>query len=640
MGNLQEIEKISRLMDAESLKQGTKLPHFFDLETDGVFPDLTKIHCIVIKNHGVSLSFGPDEIDLAVDHLSRAPVLCGHNIIGFDIPVLQHLFPGFKPKDVVLDTMVMSRLLWPSPELRSIDYARKNRKVPEDKVREIAGRHSLKAWGIRLGNWKGDYGDQADAWAEFDEEMLDYCEQDVEVTEALYNHLVKFGALDYPGALNLEHRLAEVIAHQERQGFTFDIQAAQKLYAELDSKVTPMLAEIQRQLPPIEPQCMGPYKNQQARMEREFPGKDWRDLEHRFAMTAAGIKFKWTKRQEFNPGSGKQIEERFKALGWKPTKYTEKGNVCTDAEVLIELGQQFPEAQALGEWAMLDKRLGQLANGDNAWLKMVGDDGKIHGRCDQMGTVTHRFAHFSPNMAQVPNTHAPYGPECRSLFIPQPGWDLVGCDADGLELRMLGHYMAPFDGGGFANEVVHGDIHTANQNAADLPTRDMAKVFIYALIYGGGDGQIGSIVGGGVAEGKALRARFYRRLPALKRLTDAVRKAAARTKKLKALDGRVLHVRSAHSALNTLLQSAGSIVVKTATVLFADDLRSQGLEMGPDWSLVAHVHDEWQTECRKELTDVVCKAGPAAVQRAGRALNLKVETTGTAQSGASWAETH
>ena len=328
-------------------------------------------------------------------------------------------------------------------------------------------------------------------------------------------------------------------------------------------------------------------------------------------------------------------------------EFTDGGAPKLSEEVLEFIGEHYPEGRPLAEFMMLEKRLGAISGGDNAWLKLVGDDGRMHGRCNTMGAVTFRFTHSEPNMTQVPSNGKPYGKECRALFHAPAGWKQVGCDVAGLELRMLGHYMSPFDGGEFIKVLLDGDIHTRNQQAAGLPTRNDAKTFIYAFLYGAGDVKLGTILHPKETSesklkkaGKLLRQRFLAQTPALMKLTDLVQKKVAREKKLRAIDGRTLYVRSAHSALNTLLQSAGAIATKVATVEFKRLLEAQDLWMEQDWCLVAHVHDEWQTMCKEEYAETVAVTAVEAIQKAGVVLGFRCPLTGDYKIGQNWSETH
>jgi DNA polymerase I-like protein with 3'-5' exonuclease and polymerase domains len=235
-------------------------------------------------------------------------------------------------------------------------------------------------------------------------------------------------------------------------------------------------------------------------------------------------------------------------------------------------------------------------------------------------------------MAQIPSSSSPYGEECRSCWIVDEGYSLVGADASGLELRMLAHYMKDVD---YVREVCEGDIHTKNQNAAGLQTRPQAKTFIYAFLYGAGPAKIGSIVGGGRQEGEQLIGSFLDNTPALKALRAKVERMAEKGH-LPGLDGRRLFVRSTHSALNTLLQSAGAIVMKQALVILSNKIKKDKI----DAHFVVNVHDEFQLEVRRDQAEIVSKLAVESIADAGVLLELNCPLTGDYKIGSSWAQTH
>jgi DNA polymerase I-like protein with 3'-5' exonuclease and polymerase domains len=308
-----------------------------------------------------------------------------------------------------------------------------------------------------------------------------------------------------------------------------------------------------------------------------------------------------------------------------------------DEDVLKQL--DYEEADLLFEFLLLNKRIGQLATGQNAWLKLERN-GKMHGQVITSGTATFRCTHNRPNVSQTPSVSAPYGVECRSLFHAPKGNVLVGADLSSLELVCLAHYMAKYDDGIYANEVSSGDVHSMNQRSAGLPTRSNAKVFIYGFLYGAGAAKIGSIVGGSEAEGRKLINKFMKATPAIKILREAVIKSVKAKGSLTGLDGRTLPIRSEHSALNMLLQSAGAILAKRATVIFYENLTRMGYEFGKDYALVAHVHDEIQVICKKELADIVGREAVKSFELAGEYYELRCPLTGEYKQGQTWADTH
>ena len=242
------------------------------------------------------------------------------------------------------------------------------------------------------------------------------------------------------------------------------------------------------------------------------------------------------------------------------------------------------------------------------------------------------MTHTQPKMAQIPSTNSPYGKECRECWTVDRGNKLVGIDASGLELRMLAHYMNDKE---YTNEILNGDIHTTNQKLAGLESRSQAKTFIYALLYGAGDAKLGSVAKRNRAGGKELRRQFLNSLPSFKHLVQRVQRES-KAGFVKGLDGRKLHIRSEHAALNTLLQGAGAIVMKEALVILDKILKRLSL----DAKFVANVHDEWQIECKTEDAEQVGKLGVTAIIEAGKKLNLTCPLDGDYSVGDGWHETH
>lgn len=509
-------------------------------------------------------------------YLDSCDLIIMHNGICFDAPVLRKNWNITMKQSQMCDTLVLSRLLSPSLE----------------------GGHSLAAWGQRLGFPKGDFSD----WdAGYSAEMEAYCIQDTLVTEKLYLHLTteltrnKFEER----SIKLEHNVQAVIAKQEESGFKLNERDAIILLSTLQNKLVVLETELQNIFP-----------TKTILRVSEKTGKPLKPII-----------------EPFNPGSRKQIGERLQEKGWKPDKYTETGQPIVDEGTLE--GLDFPEAKAIAEYLLLQKRIAQI----QSWLKVVQPDGRVRGKVITNGAVTGRMTHHSPNMAQVPSCGSPYGEDCRDLWIVEKGYKLVGIDASGLELRMLAHYM---EDDAYIYEVTQGDIHTANQKAAGLETRSQAKTFIYAFLYGAGAAKIGKVVGAGAREGQKLIDSFLENTPKLRALREKVARISKSSGSLPGLDGRRLYIRSDHAALNTLLQGAGAIVMKQALVILDERLS----KLGVDYKFVANVHDEWQVEVEEAYADMVGKLGVQAIEQAGRVLKMRCPLTGAYKVGNSWKETH
>ena len=558
-----------------------------DIETDS---KQTKIWLCYTHNSETGEYICHTKPDTLIPLINKAERLIGHNLIGFDAPVLNKLWGTKIGLKKVRDTLIMSRLHNPS----------------------IENGHSLAAWGKRLGNRKVEYtriwhwmkGLQYDkvSTAPYDDPIDSlnrfYCRQDVSVTVDLYK-LLSQELRGWGESVQLEHDVAAILKRQEQHGFKFDKHKGEALLAQLTGEVADIESELQVTFPPI--------------VEERVSDKTGKPLK--------------TKVTPFNPGSRQQIAERLATLGVTFTEETEKGSTIINEKVLE--GIDLPEAKLIARYLMLQKRISQVSS----WFDVVQPDGRVHGRVITNGAVTGRMTHISPNMAQVPNSGSEYGSECRELWTVEPGNKLVGIDASGLELRMLAHYMKDAR---YTDEILNGDIHTANQKAAGLLNRNTAKTFIYAFLYGAGAAKIGAIVGSDEKDGRKLMRRFLRNTPALGELKDKVSRLYERDGFLPGLDGRHLLVRSEHSALNTLLQGAGAILMKKSLVILNNKLKCGII----DAKFCANVHDEWQVEVSEEDAEQVGKMAVAAIEEAGVALGLRCPTTGEYNVGNNWKETH
>ena len=541
---------------------------YLDLEADGLNP--TRIWCVVTRENGVNtVHKDPGSLCKA---LEGSVSVCGHNLIGYDLPVLKRLWGVSVAPERIVDTLVLSRLYDPSR----------------------AGGHSLKVWGELLGFPKGDHDD----WSCLSTAMIEYCERDTEVTEAVHKQLVRDMAGFDQRSIDLEHKVQYAVQQQERNGWLLDQELSYDLLATFKERMNEIEEELQEKFPPI--------------IHQRWSEKTGKRLKDRVEV--------------FNVGSRQQIARRLSTLGVVFEKVTEKGNPIVDEAVLDTI--DLPEARSISEYLMLQKRYAQV----HSWLQHVQDDGRVHGRVISNGAVTGRMTHQSPNMAQVPASHSPYGHECRSCWTVPEGKALVGFDASGLELRMLAHYM---DDKEFTNVLLTEDIHTRNQLAAGLETRPQAKTFIYAFLYGAGDAKIGTIVGGSAKDGADLKRRFLSNTPSLESLRDRVARASGRGY-LTGLDGRRLRVRSEHAALNTLLQAAGAIVMKQALVTLDNYARQWKL----DYKFIGNIHDEVQSEVAADQAEKYGWLAVECLKAAGVEFDLRCPLDGEYKVGTTWAETH
>jgi DNA polymerase I-like protein with 3'-5' exonuclease and polymerase domains len=418
----------------------------FDIETDDL--NATKVWCLVAKEvNGESFRFGPDKIEEGLDLLKSAELLIGHNIIGFDLPVLKRLY-DFNHSGKIIDTLVMSRLYNP--------------------VRENG--HSLKTWGYRLGVYKQEQPE----FQNYSPKMLNYCEQDVILNEAVYKHLVNEGMGFSKQSFEIEQMTASIMNEQEQTGFYFDTKQAMTLLSKLKQKMSNVEDEVQQTFKP-----------------------------------------KWI--------DDKQVLPYIKKNG----ELSKRGLTDEEYESILISGNHGP---------FIRKKLVEFNLGSR---------------------------------------------------------------------KQIGEYLI------------------------------QAKTFIYALVYGAGDAKIGKIINGDIKKGKQLKERFYRNLPALKKLRDRVQQASNRGY-LKGIDGRKIYVRSQHSALNTLLQGSGAIVMKQAMINLYLSMRLNSI----DANFVANIHDEWQLQVKESQADYIGRLGVESIEKVTEQFNMRCDLTGQYKIGGNWSETH
>lgn len=669
----------------------------WDIETDGLLDEVTKVHCIsaIDRETGREYRFTDNLYYQGLDGtftseavprdgtiadglalLESAEVIGGHFIAGYDLPALRKLY-GWEYKGYARDSKAELRVTYPNLKNKDFDAVRKKELPAEFTSAGMVGAQTLRAWGIRIGGeQKQDFNpaDYGHTWKTipFTKEMDDYCMQDVRTNVSLFDFIDSKG-FD-TRCLWLENKTQGIITRQEQHGWLFNEEAAEGLAKELMMKHEAANAKCQETILPfyiMDGAVTKTYKRtSKVWTENELGGQIHPKKKTRgwFSWNCAGATRSPIKMVVFNPGSRDHIANRLtKLFGWQPAEYTETGKAKLDETILSTL--PYPEARVIAEYMMLDKRLGQLATGKQAWFNHVKDSGRIHGRVNPNGAVTGRMTHSSPNVAQVPKVGSPYGEECRSLFTVPSGKKLVGCDADGLELCMLAHYLARYDEGAYTDIILSGDkskgtdIHTRNQKALQFNDRNNAKTWIYAFLYGAQNFLLGCVVVDDMTEesreaffkanpegkprneatsklGGRSRTRLEKQFPALKKLLRDVKKVA-KTKWMFGLDGRPLYVRSQHSALNTLLQSAGAVVMKYALVYMDEALQVNAkLTFGKDYEFVGNIHDEVQIEADNSHAEQVGKLAAKGIKEAGLFFNLRCPTTGSYDIGDSWADTH
>ncbi len=618
---------------------------YFDLETTGLLrqPDL-RIHCMgwAVDDGPVTLTVGHDEVVAVLQGvLENRPdegnsYLIAHNLMGFDLPILKR-FTGLDPKALGWmnhDTKVVGSLVDP----------------------EFSGTHSLADWGIRVKAPKDDYKERCiakgiDPWAAYNEDMGLYCKQDVVTLRKidLYQREKYLNDYDWTQSLALEHAIAGIMAEQEYTGVYFDRVAANSLEAQMIQKIADLTDTCTKL---VKPKCVQGDEVKATFKKNGQPSA--------IAIKALGLDPELSKGEmiagpfsrvsfsEYDLDSRHQVIQLLQLHGWKPTEWTDKGNPkFTEDSITSQLGGV---GKDLAERFVCITRLGALRN----WMKAVRDDERISAKAFSQATPTGRMRHSV--VVNVPRPGTAWGKEMRALFGAKPGMELTGCDAAGLELRMLAHYMGDPE---YTRQILEGDIHWYNVQLMGLVPkgtardkdgpqhvlhdlfRNVAKTFIYALIYGAGDGKIGTIVAGlpgwsgSEADGALLRGRFMKGLPKYEALMERIAKGSKK-KWLLGIDGRKLYIRHEHAGLNLLMQSAGSILVKAATIYAREQIRKKKIPARQ----VLHMHDEAQYEHRVGVGPLVAKAFDDGIRWAEKHFKIRCPLGSDSKTGQTWADTH
>jgi hypothetical protein len=723
----------------------------WDVESDGLLDTMTVIHCLAIREYETGRVWRfrknkkEDTIAKGIAMLADCAAMVGHNIMDFDLDAVRIVFPDWNPHPdcVIEDTLVYVRLLFADQKDKDFETWRRG-KLPG----QLIGVQSLEAWGHRLNLHKGDYSkdrkDEAKAlglteeadimrhvWGTWNQSMDDYCLGDIDVTTKLWTHCL---VQKFPeGPIEFEHGTHALAVQIGRNGFPLNIPEAEVLadgiqtqsealaktayehygwwFAPKKKRVTALLWDDEegvnrkKKYDKLMPEY-GEHEDRAIWAAVEVAkrnivySKTHKTLTNKNTGVSKtqllydgfeGAPVSKIKIKDFNPTSREMIIDRFTTVyDWEPVDFTDTGRPSVDDTVLQNLAGKVPMATELAEVFYLNKRLGQIKTGKNAWLKLVKSDGRIHHRLNTGGTVSGRCSHSSPNIAQVPKVKlakvllddgsinpaflkadgepvrdifakdggykkaailkgraGDHGWDCRNLFYVPEGWVLVGCDLSGIELRCLANLAFPYDAGFLMRQIMEGDIHQTNMEAAGLATRDQAKTFIYALIYGAGDVKIGSIVDP-LADvekqrsiGKQLKAMFFARLPGLAAAVKQIQKQAKKGW-LPGLDERKLFVRSKHSALNLRLQSDGAVIAKQWMLYSDDAFLDAGYKHGwdGDYAFLAFVHDELQVAVRVGMEEFAKDSMIQAAKLAGERYEFAMPVDAEAKHGFTWAETH
>lgn len=657
-----------------------------DIETTAIGNKAPKIHLAWTKD--ISAEFDQDgdsrwmywpNAYALKEYLNAFDEVIAHNGIGFDIPTLNKLWGCAVLPEHTVDTLVLSQLLEPSrPQGHSLGAWGTALGYPK---MDYKGR-----WEDEMGRkeeYSGECYDNPIEWLN-----KEYCKQDVIVLEHLYEHLRE--QLSIKGfseqSIKLEHDIAWILKKQEADGFYFDTPHALNLLVGLKAEVETIKESMMALYPDYEverisektgkvlkPELVSFNPGSRQQVVEKLKELGWVPTKFK-ALTVGSItkhlkdvipadkmpRLRLIAAASLLNGFGDSDDERSEAkrnqklLDAAYTKYNvgpPLGTVELDETVLEGIckaeveGPLFAMANTTRRFLLVQKRVTQI----ESWVDAVGPDGRVHGRVIGNGAVTGRCTHMSPNMAQIPNASSEYGPECRQSFSAPPFKKcvIVGCDLSGIELRCLAHYMDDID---WQEELLNGDVHWVNaqafglvpkgtvrdkHNAHHTAMRDLCKTMTYATLYGAGGKQIAHVSGRTEAQGKKLIADFIKNTPPLEMLINDV-KADAALGYLKGLDGRLIWVRSPHSALNSLLQGAGAVVFKMWLILATAAVKAAGINA----ILVASVHDETQWECDEDQAEALGTLLVKCAKQAGIDAGMKCPVDAEFKIGLNWRETH
>jgi len=562
----------------------------------------------------------------------------GHNIIGFDRAVLERLAGVSITPETIMDTLVISRLLNAG----------------------VQGGHSLEAIGERLGYPKISFSD----FSKYSLEMEEYCIRDTLVTLKFFRSVEAYiFSKQWKDSLRLEHDIAFICEEMKTNGFHFNFKEAQKLHQEISLKVDELSNSLSLSFQPKT--ALIREINPKATKHGTISKVDFR-WTNDLTPYSVGAPFSLIEWIPFNPGSPKQVVERLNESGWQPYEKT-KGHIQAEREGdweklkhyltygwkvseenLKTLPKEAPEAaRKLVEWLTLNNRRVVL----ESWFKAYQEASqRIHGTFRHIGAWTHRMAHSDPNMANIPAGDNLYAHEMRALWDVPKDKLLVGVDADGIQLRILAHYM---NDPVFTKALVEGrkedgtDAHTLNKEALGsvCKSRDDAKTFIYAFLLGAGLLKVAQILGCSVSEAKEAVTSFLNRITGLKYLKEDVIPKDARKGYFIGLDGRAVLCDSEHLMLAGYLQNGESVIMKRANVLWKNRLLKEKIP----FKQVNFVHDEWQTEVPNdlELAKYVAEIQADSIRQVGEDLKLNCPMAGSFLNqhkqlaiGANWSITH
>jgi DNA polymerase-1 len=640
-------------MDTINKERGNRRV-IFDIEADSLNP--TVIWCVVCKDidtDEVAIFRRPDlSPEQFLSYWSDVVFYCGHNVYNYDCPALRKLVKGYSTEGMdSLDTLVLSRLL---------DYSRR-------------GGHSLESWGVTLKYPKTDF----HKWDELTDEMVEYCVNDVHLNHLVYKKLLPWiESKRWQKPIETEMFIAQVCQDMHDNGFHFAIDKCRDMrynileeLQQLDEKIISGFSAKVRSLSEITPRAtqFGTINRSDFRW---VPDGD-------LSPYSVGAPFTRIDYEEFNPGSVSQIVERLNEAGWQPVdktkghlqalrdkdpvrvkKFADTGWMVNETNLATLPDTAPPAARHLALRLTLASRSRTLTE----WIDAYNPDtGRIHGRINSLGAWTHRASHVQPNTGNIP-TPQPVGPkstelqhrahgidsQLRTYWEASPGGYLVGVDAEGIQLRVLAHYI---NDERFTRALIEGkkedgtDPHSLNKRALGDPcrSRDAAKTFIYAWLLGAGIGKVSQILECSHGEAKRASTDFVEFYPGLADLKRGLIPRDARRGYFEGFDGRFVGIAGddlssrEHYTLAGYLQNGETIIMRRAKQIWYPRLRKEGVP----FKLVNFIHDEWQTDVPdRETADYIARIQADSIRQAGEELNLRCPMAGSINIGRNWQESH
>ena len=616
-----------------------------DLEANGLLSDATRVWCGVVKDLHTKevLTFPPSKIEHLLKFLDTCDIIVTHGGTAYDWPLLYKLY-GYTYEGRKIDTLLISRL------------QRHSRTLPVHCGNRRAGPHSVEAWGWRVGMGKVEVA--VEEWETYSPIILERCTVDVEIQHKILTALQNEAEGEGWGrAIKATGQLFANLQQQAEYGWTVDVPHLDRSIVQLTKWIDKIDEKTESYLPflcePKEHKVKGVYGYVKKPFKKDgtLSAASERSVSTGMCSGAISGPFSRVEFRKVDVSLGQEIKKFLLDQGWQPAayNYNDKGEQTSP-----KLNKEDPFTGVQGALGRLVVRRVQCRHWRSVlegWRGTVREDGRMPSVVTGL-TVTARARHRG--LVNVPRPSSFFGSQIRSCFVSKEGWVLVGADAVSCQMRMLCERMGD---PAYTKAVLADDHHEVNRVAAGLETRDQAKTFFYALIFGAGDNKIGSIAGGNQAAGKRLKQKFFSQLPKMKgtvdRLCEEWRSHAQPRKRpdlypgaieyrsgwIKGLDGRRISCDSEHKVLCSALQSDEAIMMTHAYNDICEVLGKR-YRYGEDYGVLCWYHDEVQVECKPELAEDVGEIMSSSIAAAAVQLGLKVPQAGTYKIGNNWSETH